>query len=160
MALQLVRRMRLFRDRRLLLNSGLFDGGFYLERSPGVAKGGINPLQHYLNLGGFEGRDPHPLFDSDWYLQQNPDVASSGVQPPSRLFAPRLEGRPQSPPAFRRCLLPKAKPGCGQGWRAEAAAKVFRAELGWAAGARRSIIFYRAGWARGFQKQIVGGALG
>ncbi len=81
MTLPLVRRMRLVRDRRLLRDSPLFDCSFYLERSPGGPKAGIDPLRHYLNLGGFEGRDPHPLFDSDWYLQQNPDVANSGANP-------------------------------------------------------------------------------
>ena len=28
----------------------------------------MNPLRHYVEFGGAEGRDPHPLFDSRHYL--------------------------------------------------------------------------------------------
>jgi hypothetical protein len=42
---------------------------------------GVEPILHYLEHGGFEGRDPNPLFDSDWYLETNPDVAAAGVNP-------------------------------------------------------------------------------
>ena len=41
----------------------------------------MNPLLHFLENGGFEGRNPHPLFDCQYYLANNPDVAQSGVNP-------------------------------------------------------------------------------
>ena len=78
---QLARRMRLTKERRFVVNSGLFDSAFYLEQNPDVGRTDINPLRHYLTSGALEGRDPHPLFDTDWYLQQNPDLAASGVNP-------------------------------------------------------------------------------
>jgi hypothetical protein len=59
----------------------LFDSEWYLEQNPDVRTSGIDPLRHYLQSGGTEGRDPHPLFDSDWYLEQNPDVREAGVNP-------------------------------------------------------------------------------
>jgi hypothetical protein len=40
----------------------LFDGAYYLEQNPEVARGGINPLLHYVSIGTEQGRSPHPLF--------------------------------------------------------------------------------------------------
>src|SRR5205814_4476257 len=71
----------LSRDMRLVTASGLFDGEWYLQQNPDVAKSETDPLRHYLLLGAYEGRDPNPLFDSDWYLQQNPDVTKARVNP-------------------------------------------------------------------------------
>lgn len=45
----------------------LFDAAWYLEQYPEVARFGLDPWQHYLERGGFEGRNPNPLFDSAWY---------------------------------------------------------------------------------------------
>ena len=58
-----------------------FDTGYYLAHNPDVAASGIDPYQHYLALGGTEGRNPDAFFDSRYYLQQNPDVAAAGVNP-------------------------------------------------------------------------------
>lgn len=66
---------------RALHSSGLFDAPYYLAQNPDVAASGIDPLQHYLQYGAAEGRDPHPLFDTSFYLEQNGDVASSGLNP-------------------------------------------------------------------------------
>ncbi len=41
----------------------LFDPAFYAERNPDVVAAGVNLLQHYLENGHREGRDPHPLVD-------------------------------------------------------------------------------------------------
>ena len=46
----------------------LFDPSFYLLQNPEVESFGLDPLSHYLERGGFEGRNPNPLFDSRWYL--------------------------------------------------------------------------------------------
>ncbi|MBV8809374.1 MAG: glycosyltransferase [Acidobacteriaceae bacterium] len=79
--LQLPSRLRLLRQARLIVRSGLFDSAFYLQHNPDVRRGGIRPPLHYLMKGASEGRDPHALFDTDWYLQQNPEVAASGANP-------------------------------------------------------------------------------
>jgi GT2 family glycosyltransferase len=42
---------------------------------------GINPLQHFIERGGLEGRAPHPLFDAAWYLETYADVRNGGVNP-------------------------------------------------------------------------------
>ena len=61
--------------------SALFDKDWYLLQYPDVATQPIEPLQHYLKIGGFEGRDPSVHFDSDWYLSHNPDVAAKRINP-------------------------------------------------------------------------------
>jgi GT2 family glycosyltransferase len=52
-----------------------------LDQNPDVAQTGADPLSHFLEHGGFEGRNPHPLMHVSFYLQRYPDVVSSGVNP-------------------------------------------------------------------------------
>ena len=59
----------------------LFDQQWYLENNPDVLALNMNPRRHYLENGGFEGRDPNLFFDSDWYLAHNQAAASSGINP-------------------------------------------------------------------------------
>ena len=59
----------------------LFDASYYLAHNPDVAAAKVDPLQHYLDYGRHEGRNPSALFDTDYYLQHNPDVAAAGVDP-------------------------------------------------------------------------------
>ena len=68
-------------DRDFLERSGLFNRDWYLRTYADIAAAGIDPLSHYINHGGFEGRDPGPLFSSNWYLRNNPDMAATGVNP-------------------------------------------------------------------------------
>jgi hypothetical protein len=59
----------------------VFDTAWYLEQNSDVAQAGCDPLQHYLEYGAWEMRNPNPLFDSDWYLAVNPEVAQTGINP-------------------------------------------------------------------------------
>jgi lipopolysaccharide biosynthesis protein/GT2 family glycosyltransferase len=70
----------------VLVSSGsrvahVFDAAWYLREYPDVAAQGVNPLEHYMERGAKEGRNPHPLFDTSWYLAKNPDVRSAGSNP-------------------------------------------------------------------------------
>ncbi|HET6435853.1 MAG TPA: sulfotransferase [Xanthomonadaceae bacterium] len=65
----------------LLRGSPYFDPAWYLRAYPDVAASGMDPAAHYLEFGGFEGRDPGPAFDSARYVEQNPDVAAAGMNP-------------------------------------------------------------------------------
>ncbi|MBP2303045.1 glycosyltransferase [Azospirillum picis] len=51
----------------LVRESGLFDPHFYLDSHPDLRQGDIDPLRHFVEHGGAEGRRPNPLFDSVWY---------------------------------------------------------------------------------------------
>lgn len=64
--------------RRLIAESGIFDERYYLCRYSDVAGTGMPALQHFLERGWKEGRDPCEWFDGQWYLAQYPDVAGSG----------------------------------------------------------------------------------
>src|SRR5260221_6056711 len=82
---------------QVLQRSGLFDEQYYCEANPDVATGEISPLEHYLSVGGFEGRRPNRLFDSAYYLSTYPDVAKAGVNPALHYFLNgAFEGRDPS----------------------------------------------------------------
>ena len=51
------------KDKQLIRNSGLFDPEWYCEQYPDVAISGIDPLEHYLDLGIHLKRRPNLLFD-------------------------------------------------------------------------------------------------
>jgi len=75
------RKFRLWRDARILRDSGLFDTRYYLETYPDVARAQFDPIIHYLTHGASERRNPSPYFETSYYLQRNPDVALAGVNP-------------------------------------------------------------------------------
>ncbi|MGM0768001.1 MAG: hypothetical protein ACQEV6_08250 [Pseudomonadota bacterium] len=62
-------------------NSGLFDETWYLEQYQDVAEAGLNPIEHYLKAGAYEGRNPSETFDTAWYLSYYSDVTESGLNP-------------------------------------------------------------------------------
>jgi len=68
-------------DRELVASSDLFDRDWYLATYADIAAAGIDPLDHYLLRGGFEGRDPGPAFDSAAYLLAHADAAEAGINP-------------------------------------------------------------------------------
>src|SRR5262249_4571634 len=83
---------------QLFEQSGLFDEQFYREANPDVSNAGLSPLEHFLRIGGFEGRQPNPLFDPSYYLAIYPDVARGRINPALHYFQTgALEGRNPSP---------------------------------------------------------------
>ncbi|HLY45270.1 MAG TPA: glycosyltransferase family 9 protein [Stellaceae bacterium] len=60
----------LFSDYEEIRKSGLFDAEYYLATYPEVTERNIDPLVHFLEEGGREGRNPHPGFDAAFYLEQ------------------------------------------------------------------------------------------
>ncbi|MEZ5541718.1 MAG: hypothetical protein R3F42_06715 [Pseudomonadota bacterium] len=71
-----------------------FDAAYYLQQNPDVRAAGIAPLDHYMNSGWREGRDPSPDFSTSYYLQANPDVRAVGINPFFHyLHTGRQEGR-------------------------------------------------------------------
>ncbi len=90
--------------RNMLARSGLFDANWYRARHPDVAKGGMDPIDHYLRHGAEEGRNPSPAFETAFYLAQYPGLDPLIVNPlchyvaigeddgawPNRLFDPAM----------------------------------------------------------------------
>lgn len=67
--------------RQAIEGSGLFDRDWYLKKYEDVARSGMDPLEHYLQFGVPERRDPSADFDTDGYLLRNPDVREAGINP-------------------------------------------------------------------------------
>ncbi len=57
--------------------SGLFDAVFYLTKYPDVAAAGVDPLQHFIQHGAFEGRDPSADFSTIAYRSFMPNVTNA-----------------------------------------------------------------------------------
>ncbi|MCF8359105.1 MAG: glycosyltransferase [Prolixibacteraceae bacterium] len=68
-------------NRQLIAGSDLFDKQYYLDNYPDVAKSGMDPANHYLIHGGFEGRNPSSKFDTKFYLKNYPDVIKAKMNP-------------------------------------------------------------------------------
>ena len=60
---------------------GGFNEAYYLWKYPDVARQGMDPIQHYLEHGWREGRDPCESFSTEGYLAHNPDVRADGINP-------------------------------------------------------------------------------
>jgi len=77
--MKLIKQRSTKRDLALIRSSDLFDEAWYLANNPDVAQVKIDPADHYLDYGGFEGRDPGPNFSSQGYLETYEDVKKSGI---------------------------------------------------------------------------------
>ncbi|MGP9737773.1 MULTISPECIES: glycosyltransferase [Halomonas] len=67
--------------RALLLDSGLFDETWYVQRYPDASFSQLSPLDHFVNYGWALGRCPGPHFDTDAYRTRYPDISNSGLDP-------------------------------------------------------------------------------
>jgi O-antigen biosynthesis protein len=68
-------------ERRLIEESGLFSREWYLKFYPDVAQAGVDPLDHFLETGAFEGRSPNPRFRTQLYLRKYPGLAEINLNP-------------------------------------------------------------------------------
>ena len=65
----------------IIENSGLFDKEYYLRTNPDIAEAGVDPIQHYLEFGWKEGRNPSAAFSNDFYLNCHSDVKNANLNP-------------------------------------------------------------------------------
>ncbi|MGB5161230.1 MAG: hypothetical protein WBO69_13200 [Thermoanaerobaculia bacterium] len=70
-----------YEDLESVARSGLFDSGYYLRTNPDVRAKGFDPLEHFLEVGAWEGKRPNPDFDPDSYRKQYLAVTDSEVNP-------------------------------------------------------------------------------
>lgn len=69
--------------RQALMSSAIeseFDKDFYLA-SFSDSERPADPIEHYLNIGWKEGRDPAPWFSTRHYLATHSDIAKAGINP-------------------------------------------------------------------------------
>lgn len=77
-----------------------FDAVHYKSASSDLSNDSIDLIQHFIDKGWREGRDPAPWFSTQDYLDANPDIAENGVNPFYHyLCFGRGEGRPTQPSA-------------------------------------------------------------
>ena len=62
-----------FRKKVIISRSGLFDEDWYLRTYPDVARNGRDPVQHYIEFGDAEQRDPSRTFNAKWYRETYPE---------------------------------------------------------------------------------------
>ena len=79
--------------------SGLFNADWYLDKYEDVKNANLEPIEHYLLSGTYEGRDPSEAFNTLWYLHNYPDVSESGLNPLIHYirFGKEEERSPKSP---------------------------------------------------------------
>jgi glycosyltransferase involved in cell wall biosynthesis len=58
-----------------------FDAQFYLAQYDDIALHRLHPLEHYLEHGWREGRDPAPWFSTKDYLSRYPDLVELNINP-------------------------------------------------------------------------------
>jgi SAM-dependent methyltransferase len=75
----LKRRLALRRDRQIIQHAQIFRADWYANEYPDVSES--TALDHYLNHGAREGRNPNADFDTAWYVQTYPDVQASSMNP-------------------------------------------------------------------------------
>lgn len=93
------------REYDIISQSGLFDHEWYLTQNPEVAKAGIDPLDHYLETGGREGRDPSPRFNTAYYYEINKEARQQGINPLLHFLDLGQSGTEQQPMISRRQRL-------------------------------------------------------
>jgi Glycosyl transferase family 2 len=70
-----------FENDRIVEQSGLFDGEWYLAAYPDVESAGSDAFSHYCHYGWQEGRQPNFYFDSDWYCTNYPQIRAADRNP-------------------------------------------------------------------------------
>jgi hypothetical protein len=69
-------------DAALVRASRLFDPAWYIASSAELSAGEtVDPVFHYVLVGGLRGADPGPWFDSAAYLAAHPGLAQGGQAP-------------------------------------------------------------------------------
>lgn len=96
---------------RRLIELG-FDAVYYLEYNDDVRLSGMDPLEHFLEHGANELRNPNAWFDTGFYVRDNADVVDSEVNPFWHYLAQgKAEGRqPARRHQAERAILAQAMP--------------------------------------------------
>lgn len=110
-----------------VVDSGLFDRGFYAASYPDVVG---DEVEHYLRSGWLSGHNPGPNFSTSAYLERYPDVARADMNPLLHFIRfGRHESRvAQRPPGIQAdvAALSLAEPYC---WPIEENRRAIQAEI-------------------------------
>jgi hypothetical protein len=68
-------------DEKIIEESGLLDGDWYLANNRDLAENRVDPLTHFCLYGWREGRQPNFYFDTAWYQTTYPEATLGGRNP-------------------------------------------------------------------------------
>jgi len=68
-------------DEKIIAESGLLDGDWYLATNRDLLQSAVDPLVHYCRYGWREGRMPNFYFDPLWYATNYPQAIAGGANP-------------------------------------------------------------------------------
>lgn len=68
-------------ERSIIAGTNALDREYYRRANPDVRDAGIDELEHYLNFGAGELRDPNQWFDTAHYFGEHPELLLSGLNP-------------------------------------------------------------------------------
>lgn len=74
-------RLKMARLKKIIRDSNYFDEEFYLSENHDVKNMGIDPIEHYLLYGAYEGRDPSRTFSTVEYVISHPEILRSKINP-------------------------------------------------------------------------------
>lgn len=164
-------------ERKIVERSGLFDSNWYLSQYPDIDRSGVDPLDHFLTFGGFEGRLPSDKFDTNWYLTTYADVGEAKINPLVHflLFGEKEGRQPKNPvkPKFGFTVRPipdvitekrygrkenvKSEPmPVSENAKVHELREYFQNKLGWGWGYEAQKVFY---FLLAAKKHAAGGAL-
>lgn len=63
------------------LMAALIDRDWYTAVNPDIATMDVDPVDHFLDIGWRERRQPNPWFHTAWYLAKNPSVLERNMNP-------------------------------------------------------------------------------
>ena len=67
--------------KRLIIENNLFDYDYYINQYPEVTECDMDLLDHYIQVGYKEGKNPSDKFDTNYYLRMYGDVRQSNFNP-------------------------------------------------------------------------------
>ncbi len=67
--------------RWIIKKSGLFDSAYYLLQNPDIREAKVDPLDHFINHGWKEARNPSTKFNLDRYLKKFPELLNGDLNP-------------------------------------------------------------------------------
>lgn len=113
--LQLPIRERQRYQAEAIRGSGLFDDAYYAVQNPDVVASGMDLLQHYIQFGAKEGRNPSATFITKYYIGITHEIHEKDINPLYH-FLQRPDGDPaQIRPSEKEILtqgqLAKVAPG-------------------------------------------------
>jgi hypothetical protein len=79
-------------EKELIMISGLFEPDWYRTFYSDVADSGLDPITHYLRIGGKGNRHPSRFFDAGFYVSKYPDVTEAGRECVGSLREVRIVG--------------------------------------------------------------------